>query len=225
MNTTDYKQLEKFEIRMQAFISKLNVDIDASILVKTPDNKANSIPISHIEMLLDTYFFGLWKTQNFTSKQILNELVGEVELHFFHPVAKEWLVRIGAGSIVITQKKETDVKDFLVYKQKNALDLAYPKLKAECIKNAAQSIGKLFGRDINRNADKVANYSPFDITTNYEDSIKNQLNMCFTLDDIQLLYETLNDEAKINNRISSFFTKRKIQIENTKSLISNGVNN
>ncbi|MES1224826.1 MAG: hypothetical protein ABUT20_55560, partial [Bacteroidota bacterium] len=35
-------------------------------------------------------------------------------------------------------------------KKPNALDLAFPKLKAECIKNAAQSLGKIFGRDINR---------------------------------------------------------------------------
>jgi hypothetical protein len=39
-------------------------------------------------------------------------------------------------------------------KKPNALDLAFPKLKTECIKNAALSLGKLFGRDLNRkNAD------------------------------------------------------------------------
>ncbi|MDE1971448.1 MAG: hypothetical protein KGI50_07785, partial [Patescibacteria group bacterium] len=36
------------------------------------------------------------------------------------------------------------------HKKPNALDLGYPKLKAECVKNAAQSLGKIFGRDINR---------------------------------------------------------------------------
>jgi hypothetical protein len=30
------------------------------------------------------------------------------------------------------------------------LDLGFPKLKAECIKNAAASLGRVFGRDINR---------------------------------------------------------------------------
>jgi hypothetical protein len=39
------------------------------------------------------------------------------------------------------------------------LDLAFPKLKAECVKNAALSLGKLFGRDLNRkNKDE---YKPF----------------------------------------------------------------
>jgi len=35
-------------------------------------------------------------------------------------------------------------------KKPNALDLAFPKLKAECLSNAAKSLGKIFGRDINR---------------------------------------------------------------------------
>ena len=35
-------------------------------------------------------------------------------------------------------------------KKPNALDLAFPKLKTECIKNAALSLGKLFGRDLSR---------------------------------------------------------------------------
>ena len=28
--------------------------------------------------------------------------------------------------------------------------MGFPKLKAECLKNAAQSLGKIFGRDLNR---------------------------------------------------------------------------
>jgi len=44
-------------------------------------------------------------------------------------------------------------------KKANALDMAFPKLKSECLKNAAQSLGKIFGRDLNRkNADK---YQPY----------------------------------------------------------------
>jgi len=44
-------------------------------------------------------------------------------------------------------------------KKANAMDLAFGKLKAECLKNAALSLGKVFGRDINRvNKDT---YKPF----------------------------------------------------------------
>ena len=44
-------------------------------------------------------------------------------------------------------------------KKPNALDMAFPKLKAECLKNAAQSLGKIFGRDMNRKI--VDEYRPF----------------------------------------------------------------
>lgn len=37
--------------------------------------------------------------------------------------------------------------------------MAYPKLKAECLKNAAKTLGKVFGRDLNRR-EKVDTYQP-----------------------------------------------------------------
>jgi hypothetical protein len=47
-------------------------------------------------------------------------------------------------------------------KKANALDMAFPKLKAECLKNAAQSLGKVFGRDLNRKNKDT--YKPYKIT-------------------------------------------------------------
>jgi hypothetical protein len=44
-------------------------------------------------------------------------------------------------------------------KKPNALDMAFPKLKSECLKNAAQSLGKIFGRDLNRK--NVDQYQPY----------------------------------------------------------------
>ena len=41
----------------------------------------------------------------------------------------------------------------------NALDLAAGKLKSECVKNAALSLGKIFGRDLNRQIQDV--YQPY----------------------------------------------------------------
>jgi hypothetical protein len=44
-------------------------------------------------------------------------------------------------------------------KKANAMDLAFGKLKAECLKNAALSLGKVFGRDLNRKNKDT--YKPF----------------------------------------------------------------
>lgn len=138
------------KLRLQTFVALLNREPNQAELTKTPDNKAQTLPISFVEMALDELFFGMWQTKNFNTKQVLNEFVGEIELSVKHPITGEWITRIGAASIVITQDADTKVSDFLQFKKKNALDLAYPKLKAESVKNAAISLGKFFGRDLNR---------------------------------------------------------------------------
>jgi hypothetical protein len=147
-------------IALQKFTKLLNQAPAQDELVPTADRKAWSMPISRVEMLLDTLFFGLWWTENFTTKQVLNEFVGELELVVVHPVTGMQIRRVGAAAIQITQDQGATIAQFMDTKKKNALDLAYPKLKAECVKNAAQSLGKRFGRDINRKAETVAEYSP-----------------------------------------------------------------
>jgi len=119
-------------------------------------NGSKYIPISFLEMKLDEMFFGIWSTKNFTSKTVVNEEVGSLELWYFHPVAKTWLCRIGAGAVMIMQKSGSDITD-VGAKIKNTMSKDYPHLKAECFRNACISIGKSFGRDLNREFDDQYN--------------------------------------------------------------------
>lgn len=159
LNTTTEKL-----IQLQNFIEKLNREPDQSELDRTPDGKAKTLPISFVEMTLDELFLGQWGTENFTSKVIANEVVGELELVLTHPITGREIRRSGAAGIIIqVDKAPDDIQGKernqwaldVANKKSNALDLGYPKLKAECVKNAAQSLGKVFGRDLNRKkADK-----------------------------------------------------------------------
>lgn len=157
---------------LQKFQQRLNSEPPEGSLDKTPDGKASTVVISHIEMTLDELFFGRWSTVDFKWSAITNEVQGSLELHVVHPITGETIVRTGAASVVITVDKVPDeVKDNQQQKNRwaldpsnkksNALDLAFPKLKAECLKNAAQSLGKIFGRDLNRKNRDF--YSPFKI--------------------------------------------------------------
>lgn len=112
-------------------------------------NNSSYLPISFIEMTMDEMFFGLWSTKNFQSKVIINEIVGELEIHYFHPVHKVWLSRVGAAGVQIQQSKGASIDD-ITKKIKNTLQKDYPHLKADCFRNACLSIGKQFGRDLNR---------------------------------------------------------------------------
>ena len=148
-------------ILTQNFINKINKKDPIDGIDKTPDGKAVTLVISHVEMTLDEYFFGLWSTENFKWSVIQNEVVGSLDLVVCHPVNGMMIRRTGAASIIIqvdkvpdeiktNQKLKNEWALNVSNKKSNALDMGFPKLKAECLKNAAQSLGKIFGRDLNR---------------------------------------------------------------------------
>ncbi len=138
------------KILMQHFTAQLNQEPNPAEFELTPDGKARTLPISFVEMTLDEIFLGQWETSEPHFQQIFNEVVGTVVLTVTHPVTKQPIRRTGWASVVIMQDKDATIADFNVTKKKNALDLSFPKLGAEALKNAAKSLGKVFGRDINR---------------------------------------------------------------------------
>jgi hypothetical protein len=151
--------VEEERLRLQNFLQKLQKE--PSVIEKTPDGRANTVPISHIEMTLDELYFGMWSTENFKWQVISNEIVGSLELVVTNPVNNTQIRRIGSASIqimvdAIPQEIKQDREKAKQWqldaqnKKANALDMGFPKLKAECLKNASQSLGKVFGRDINR---------------------------------------------------------------------------
>lgn len=149
---------QKENIQLQHFVHRLNREPNMAEVEKTPDGKAVSLPISFIEMTLDELYFGMWELSDVTYQQIFNEVVGTGVLTVKHPVTGEKIRRVGFASVVITQDSGANIQDFNSTKKKNALDLSFPKLKAEILKNAAQSLGKVFGRDLNRK--KKDTFSP-----------------------------------------------------------------
>lgn len=162
MQTPSFQIIDDdIRVKIENFTKRLNTAPKQEELHRTPDGKAFHFPISYVEMTLDEMFFGLWSTENFQWSAIQNEVQGSIDLVVLHPVTGFTIRRTGAASIQIMvdavpdsikddrQKKNmwsTDVTN----KKPNALDMGFPKLKAECIKNAALSIGKAFGRDVNR---------------------------------------------------------------------------
>ena len=160
-NEVVQKQTADELLRIQKFASSLNHSDPISGVEPTPDNKAKTLTISHVEMTLDEYFFGLWSTENFKWSVIQNEVVGSLDLIVVHPMNGMFIRRTGAASIIIqVDKVPEEIKGNSKLrnewalnasnKKQNALDMGFPKLKAECLKNAAQSLGKIFGRDLNR---------------------------------------------------------------------------
>jgi hypothetical protein len=128
---TDKEMLE----RIQKLVVILNKEPDQAELQRTPDGKAQYLPIDFIETRLDEVFFGLWETHDFKYINIGGQLAGHITLEITHPLTGNKLKRIGAAGVTV---------------QQGMADLQVPELKTECIKNAAKSLGKSFGRSLNR---------------------------------------------------------------------------
>jgi len=137
---------------INSFIRLLNTPpAPDTIKINKLANNSNYLPINLIERKLDEFTYGLWQTSNFQSQVVANEIIGTIELRYYHPVAKEWITRVGCASVMVQTAK--DKPAIVENKIKNTLSKDFPHLKAECIKNAAKSIGPAFGRNLNRDDD------------------------------------------------------------------------
>jgi hypothetical protein len=135
---TDEKDHEENPlVKVQRVIERCNEDPNEDFVIAHEDGFV-FLPISHIEMMLDEIFYGHWSVRGFIYEAVQNELLGSLEVEVIHPVTAAPIVRAGAGAVTIMKGTVTNL----------SLDL--PRLKVECIKNAVQSLGKCFGRDLNR---------------------------------------------------------------------------
>ena len=159
----DAESINQMRLKAQNF-SKLTHKEPDPKEIQTNKFAGNSkyLPISFLEMQLDEMFFGLWQTKDFKSSVIANEIIGSLELSYFHPTFHTWITRVGTAGTMIQYKSKdkggtgdiTNIKD----KIPNTLVKDYPHLKAEAFRNACLSIGKAFGRDLNR--EFTDTYSP-----------------------------------------------------------------
>jgi hypothetical protein len=142
--------IENFQRMLNQYPPKVEVRINKLA------NNSEYLPINVVERVLDEMYSGLWEVVNFRTQVIANEIVGSLELRVYHPTAKVWLTRTGAAAVMIQIKRDAALA--VENKIVNTLSKDYPHLKAECLKNAAKSLGVRFGRNLNRGAEDEYNY-------------------------------------------------------------------
>lgn len=106
------------------------------------------IPINRIEWLL-TRIFLKWKVEVKDVQLIANSVQVTIRLYYKNPLDNEWDWNDGVGAVPIQTKKDSGAIDFNNMKS-NAIMMAAPAAKTYAIKDAAEQIGRLFGRDLNR---------------------------------------------------------------------------
>lgn len=127
----------------------LNQDVPAQWIKKHPFVKDHFyIPIARVENLL-TVIFQIWRAEVIEYKQLFNSVSCHVRVHYVHPVTKEWQFHDGLGAVGMQTDKGMAASDLNAIKQ-DAVMKALPAAKSFAIKDAAEHLGKLFGRDLSR---------------------------------------------------------------------------
>ena len=133
------------------------------------------LPIDKVEFML-TKIFGEWRVEILSEGQMFNSVYVKVRLHYKRPTDGEWSFHDGLGAVGVQTDKGASASDLNAIKQ-DAIMKALPAAESYAIKDAAEKLGVLFGKDLNRKE-----------TMAYEAS--------FTEVNEKMLYELLEQKAE-----------------------------
>lgn len=122
-------------------------------LATTKDSAGNKvpteyIPIDKIEFLLDR-IFQEWKIEVLSTSVMFQSIAVTIRLHYKSPVTGEWSFHDGVGAKSVQTNQGASAADLSAIKDA-AVQMALPSAKSYAIKDAAEHLGALFGRDLNR---------------------------------------------------------------------------
>jgi hypothetical protein len=106
------------------------------------------IPIEKVEFLL-TRIFQEWRVEVLAEGQMFNAVYVKVRLHYKNPLTGEWSFHDGVGAVDVQTAKGESAAD-LSKIVSNAVMKALPAAKSYAIKDSAEHLGVLFGKDLNR---------------------------------------------------------------------------
>lgn len=130
------------------FLTLVNQPPHQSWIKKHPITKGEYIPIDKIEFML-TRIFQQWRCEVLTVQSLFQSIQVTVRLHYRVPTTGEWTYQDGVGAAPIQTDAGQSASNLAAIKA-NAVQIATPSAKSYALKDAAEHIGKLFGRDLNR---------------------------------------------------------------------------
>lgn len=152
----DEIQLEKL-IKRDQFLQVINTPPPQQWVKDHPTAKGvKYIPIERIELLL-TRIFQEWHVEIKREGQIANSVFMTVRLHYRDPIDGEYRWQDGTGAAPIQTEKGQSAANMAAIKS-NAIMIGLPAAESYAIKDAAEKIGRIFGKDINRK--DVAGFTP-----------------------------------------------------------------
>jgi len=106
------------------------------------------IPIDKVEFLL-TRIFQEWKVEIIKYSALFNSVSCHIRLHYKNPISGEWSFHDGVGAVGVQTDAGKSAADLGAIKQ-DAVMKALPAAESYAIKDAAEKLGILFGKNLNR---------------------------------------------------------------------------
>lgn len=113
-----------------------------------PMTKDEYMPIERVEWLLTNIFLKT-RVEIKDSKMVGNSIVVTVRLHYFNQLDNEWSWQDGIGAAPLQTEKGSGAIEWDKIKSA-AVQMGAPAAESYAVKDAAEKIGKLFGKDLNR---------------------------------------------------------------------------
>lgn len=152
----DVELLSKLVQRDQ-FLQVVNMSPPETWVKDHPTAKGvKYIPIERIELLL-TRIFQEWRVEVLREGQLAQSIFVTVRLHYKDPIDGSWRWQDGIGAAPLQTNKDSSAADLANIKS-NAVMIGLPAAESFAVKDAAEKIGRLFGKDINRR--DVAGFTP-----------------------------------------------------------------
>lgn len=165
------------------------------------------LPIDKVETMLDM-IFQQWRVEILSINQLAQSICCTVRLHYLNPVTKEWSYHDGVGAVPLKTDKGFSAAD-LSHIKSDAVATGAPAAKSFAIKDAAEHLGKLFGRDLNRK-DAVAYmnlYAPEE--TNW----KKELEEAKSLDELRKVWNKMPKELQSDKEMIELKDNMKKSLE------------
>lgn len=147
------------------------------------------VAIDKIEYLL-TKIFIQWHLEIKEVKVVANSIVTIVRLHYKDPVSGIMLFQDGVGACPLQVNQGARADDFGAIKS-NAVQIGAPASESYAFKDAAEKIGKIFGKDLNR-ADTMSYESLLGKFDSVSDSqakenarVMNYINSCKSIEELE----------------------------------------
>lgn len=106
------------------------------------------LPVDKVEYLLSA-IWGKWRREIVSVQQIFNSVQVTVRLHYYHPGHDVWYWTDGVGAVGVQTDKDATAANLEAIKS-NAVQIATPAAAQYALKDAAEELGPIFGRDLNK---------------------------------------------------------------------------